>query len=497
MADRLEKRVSGGETSEIMKAEEDIAHDEDVFAHGQTDFSTERVTLEKKLKRKLDARMSILIIIYILNYIDRNNASAAKSRGFVKDLNLDDTQYSTCLSILYVGYILMQVPSNAIVQLTGRPSIYLPICMTIWGLISILTGVTHNFIGALLTRFFLGFVEAAFFPGALFLLSKWYKKDELGVRYTMLYCGSLISGAFGPLMAAGILGNMEGKLGVRAWRWLFYIEGALTIAFAIISVFILPDFPHNTRGLSQAERDLAVLRIQEDSYGVKDTADGGEDAHSTWQGIKMALADPQVWLIAFSMASIVLGLSFNAFFPQISKTLGYGNTPTLLLCAPPFVFATIVSFANARHSDATHERYWHIVGPLLCGAVGFIISMATTNTAARYVAMFLMAGSYAGFVVCLTWITTSFPKPAMKRATAIAFVNAFGQLGNIAGSYIYRAPWAPKYLPTFAISLAAYAVGIAGWTVHLFIQKRKNARIIAAEEAGQPSGYVMGFRYPL
>jgi MFS family permease len=85
----------------------------------------------------------------------------------------------------------------------GKPSIYLPVCMMVWGMISILTGrrscavdvnfsltsllgVTHNFVGALLTRFFLGFVEAAFFPGALFLLSKWYKRSELGQRTALL-----------------------------------------------------------------------------------------------------------------------------------------------------------------------------------------------------------------------------------------------------------------------------------------------------------------------
>lgn len=75
-----------------------------------------------------------------------------------------------------------------------------------------------SFVGALLTRFFLGFVEAAFFPGALFLLSKWYKRSELGVRTAVLSCGSLISNAFGSLIASGILDGMEGKLGHAAWR---------------------------------------------------------------------------------------------------------------------------------------------------------------------------------------------------------------------------------------------------------------------------------------
>jgi MFS family permease len=87
----------------------------------------------------------------------------------------------------------------------------------------LLNHFAQSFVGALLTRFFLGFVEAAFFPGSLFLLSKWYKRSELGQRTALLSCGSLISNAFGSLIASGILSGMEGVKGHAAWRWLFYI----------------------------------------------------------------------------------------------------------------------------------------------------------------------------------------------------------------------------------------------------------------------------------
>ncbi|EEB93077.1 hypothetical protein MPER_08316, partial [Moniliophthora perniciosa FA553] len=126
-----------------------------------------RVKLEKKLLRKLDTRMSILVVIYILNYIDRNNASAARLHGFEEDLGLHGTQFSSILSILYCGYILMQIPSNMFLNVMGKPSVYLSICMAIWGLLSFATGYATNFYQVLFTRFFLGFVEAAFFPGAL------------------------------------------------------------------------------------------------------------------------------------------------------------------------------------------------------------------------------------------------------------------------------------------------------------------------------------------
>ena len=70
-------------------------------------------------------RCSLFVLIYILNYLDRNNIAAARLRGLQEDLNLSNTEYSTCLSILYVGYILMQIPSNMIINKISRPSWYI------------------------------------------------------------------------------------------------------------------------------------------------------------------------------------------------------------------------------------------------------------------------------------------------------------------------------------------------------------------------------------
>lgn len=97
-----------------------------------------------------------------VNYLDRNNIAAARLKGLQEDLSLSDTEYSTCLSILYVGYILMQVPSNMIVNKIQRPSWYIGAAILLWGMISTLSGNVHNFTGMVLVRFFLGFVEAAF-----------------------------------------------------------------------------------------------------------------------------------------------------------------------------------------------------------------------------------------------------------------------------------------------------------------------------------------------
>jgi MFS family permease len=452
-----------------------------------------RKALEKKLLWKVDLRMSILVFIYILNYIDRNNAGAARLKGFSADLHLQGTQFATLLSILYVGYIIMQVPSNMFLNWIGKPSLYLPACMIVWGAISCLTGVAHNFTGALLTRFFLGFIEAAFFPGALFLLSKWYKRSEIGLRTAILYCGNIISNAFGALMASGILSGMQGKLGHSAWRWLFFIEGALTIGIATLAIFILPDFPATTKWLTPQERALAMRRMEEDAgVGDEDETEKGQGAMA---GLWLAVTDWKVWWLAFALTAQVVALSFNAYFPTLSATMGFNTTVTLLLCAPPFVFAAAMAFVLSRHSDKSGERFYHIVGSLGAGILGFVIAVSTMNTAARYISLFLMAQSYAGFVVLYAWMSNSFPRPPSKRAVALALMNAFSQLGNVAGSYVWPSAWGPTYRRSYGICIATSGTAIIMCWVfrqHLASLNRKLER--EDEEKGIKT---KGFRYIL
>src|SRR4051812_24317233 len=126
--------------------------------------------------------------------------------------------------------------------------------MIIWGVISAATAGCHNVAGLYAVRFFLGFIEAAYFPGCLYYLSCWYTRAELGFRTSILYSGALISGAFSGLISAGITGNMDGARGLGAWQWLFIIEGVVTVAIAFAAFFILPNFPRTTMWLSEEER---------------------------------------------------------------------------------------------------------------------------------------------------------------------------------------------------------------------------------------------------
>lgn len=190
------------------------------------------------------------------------------------------------------------------------------------------------------------------------------------MRNAILFSGNLISNAFSALVAAGVLSNMQGVLGHAAWRWLFWsmlthllpsdchsltsfpVEGAFTMFLGIVAVFVLPDLPSNSRGFTAEELQVAQLRMMEDIG----EADADSEDQGPFDGLWMCLRDPKVYIMMFTFASYVVGLSFNAFFPSLTKTLGYGYVPTLLFSAPPWAFAVIVSLIVCWHADRTQEK---------------------------------------------------------------------------------------------------------------------------------------------
>jgi hypothetical protein len=219
----------------------------------------------------------------------------------------------------------------------------------------------------------------------------------------MMYSGSLISGAFSGLITAGITNGLTETRGLRAWRWMFIIEGAITVVIAVACFFVLPNFPRTTKWLTEQERQLAIWRLQED-VGEDDWVSSSDQGF--WHGFKLAFTDIKTYVLMFLLLGLVSAGSVTNFFPSVVGTLGYNTINTLLLTVPPYVLAVITSMLNAWHADRTGERYWHITLPMYVAIVAFILAAATTSTAPRYVAMMLMVpGVYTGYVVALAWVS--------------------------------------------------------------------------------------------
>lgn len=325
--------------------------------------------------------------------------------------------------------------------------------------------------------FFSGLIERRpYFPGALFLLSSWYTRKELALRTSILYAGSLLSGGFGGLIGAGVQYGLDGARGIPSWRWLFIIEAAITVFIAITALFILPDFPHTTKFLSGEEKAIATRRL-ESSSGNNDTERG-----PLLSGVKMAFADYKVWLLALIVITKTSAGAVTSFIPTLVATLGFNRVNSLLLVAPPYVFATIVALAVSHSSDQRGERCFHIMVPIFFGMVGFIIAATTLNFTARYISLFLMlAGVYGSYNVALAWISSTLPRPIEKRAAAIALVNTVGNFAQIYSPYLYPSADGPRYLNAM-IANACFCVGCAGVTLALrFCLVNENKGLAAIE----------------
>ncbi|PVH98155.1 allantoate permease [Periconia macrospinosa] len=405
---------------------------------------------EKRFVRKLDLiMMPTLWFMYILAYIDRQNIGNAKVAGMYADLQLTDEQYAMLVSIFFIGYLICEVPSNLLLT-RSKPSWYMSCLMVGWGTICALMGVVHNYSGALAIRFFLGAIEAGFFPGVLFLMTCWYKKSEIGKRFSIFYTASVSSGALSGLLAGAITGNMEGVAGIRGWRWLYIIEGCVTVAAAVGVKFIILDFPENTSRFSPEERQLAIVRM---AYDRKTTAARGAMHLTHWQALKAAVADPRTYIFIVLAIMDLASCTISYFIPTIVQTqMGFTSVIAQYMTIPiwmvGFVFLIILSFT----ADRSRDRRWHITACLGLCFVCTIVSITVSNTKVLYAMLCLyIAGLYAALPLILTWTSETIALPSEKRAVVVALVNSIGNLSSVYGSRLWPSTDAPKYTKGFAV----------------------------------------------
>ncbi|KAE8155276.1 major facilitator superfamily domain-containing protein, partial [Aspergillus avenaceus] len=463
---------------EAMGEKADMAHEEVVR---MAELTPEEKIIEKKLRRRIDCLiMPLVILVYLMNYIDRNNYAAAKLQGLTTDLNINDQQYQTGLSILFVGYILMQVPSNLLLNYMGKPSLYLGFFTAAWGLVSTLTSQVKSYGGIVACRFILGLVEAPFFAGVLFYLSKWYTKKELALRMSIFYSGSLLSGAFGNLIAAGILNGLQGHRGLSAWQWLYIIEGVITMAVGLTVAAVMPDFPNTWRLLSPEMKHVANRRLAIEAAEA-DVDEAGK--MSQLKGLKLAFSDIKTYALAIAYMSITGASGFQNYFPTLTKTLGYSEIISLLLVAPPYIFMVFYSLTHSYMSDRLSNRFWFFVYPIPITIVGFVIFMTTDGFGPRYFSFFLMMFVFAQNGTVYSWIANAIPRPPAKRAAAYAFINSVGNSASIWTPYTYRDKDDPYYRPAMGVCIALQVVGGAMAVFMYFHLRTLNKRLERLEDA--------------
>ncbi|KAI9753604.1 MAG: hypothetical protein M4579_005068 [Chaenotheca gracillima] len=438
---------------------------------------------EKKLVRKLDLYIvPIVMLLYLLSFLDRVNIGNARLYNMEADLGLKGNQFQTATSILFVTYVLSEVPSNLVLK-KFHPSRWIAIMTTLWGIIATLTGVTQTYAQLIVCRLLLGAVEGGLFPSMAVYLTLFYTKRELALRIGYLFVSSALAGACGGLLGYAI-GNMDGVAGQSGWRWILIIEGLPTFVLGILTFFLLADSPETAFYLNDQEKALMIVRRDREAGQTQ----SAQEFH--WKDVHKAYRDWKVLAfcaIQFGTDTMLYG--YSTFLPTIIQALG-GWSPSQVqaLTIPCYCLGAIAYLVAARLSDSQQKRGLYCVIFGCISVVGYGLLISDTPPGVHYFACFVVAlGLYVVVGLPLAWLPSNSPRYG-KRTMGTGMQLMIGNCSGIMAPFLYKTNEAPRYVRGHAVTLAMVGFSTVLLAFMSFWFSRKNATRRAGGEDSKFEG---------
>ncbi|MFJ8932797.1 MFS transporter [Streptomyces sp. NPDC102364] len=372
--------------------------------------------------------MPLLVICYVVSFIDRTNIGIAQ-QGLERDLGFGSAVYGLGVTLFFVGFILFEVPSSALLARLGARKTLIRI-MASWGVVTIATSLVHNEVTFYVARFLLGVAEAGFFPGALFFLSRWFPSARRTRMTAVFFAGVPVSGVLGSLMSGSIMKAFEGSTGFTDWQWLFVIEGIPPLLLAVAVMLWLVDEPEQARWLSPEQRAAVRADLDEDQRRKTAEKPSGQ-GHG---GLLIALRDPKVWIIGLcACGAYTLANAVSFWTPRIIAEAGVGDVLDLgFFSALPPLLGIVVMLVVGRHSDRTLERRWHAALSWTVAALAMVaLSVAGDDVVLVIVLLAVLAAAhYSGLTVFYSIPSIYLGERA--AATGIAIVTSMGSFAAAA-----------------------------------------------------------------
>ncbi|MDR1710372.1 MAG: MFS transporter [Propionibacteriaceae bacterium] len=390
--------------------------------------------VEKRVIRKMYIRLvPFLIIAYFVNYIDRTNLSFA-SLEMNADLNLSQTAFGLGAGLFFVTYVVLEVPSNIILEKVGARKWIARIMIT-WGIISGCMAFIQNEVHFYIVRLLLGAAEAGFFPGMIFYLSIWFPiKHRARIQGVLLFAVPFSITLGAPV--SGLLLGVE-AFGFVGWQIMYILEALPAVIIGLATFIWLTDRPEVAKWLPEDEKQWLVdtLAREKEIIAANSKQTSGKGA---W---KLAFMDWRVWMIILGdIALCALNTGVGTFLPQIIKGLGIPDNFTVtVITAIPYAIAAVALLLWTRHSDKTGERKWHIAGPMGTAAILMAGSVFIPDPVAKIVCL-------GGAMVCLycfnpvLWTLPLSFLTGAAAASGVALINACGNIAN------FPIPYAIGYL---------------------------------------------------
>jgi MFS transporter, ACS family, tartrate transporter len=373
--------------------------------------------------RKASLRLLPLIALgYGASYIDRVNISFAALQ-MNRDLHFSASIYGLGAGLFFLSYAACEVPSNLMLYRFGARRWIARIMLT-WGILAICMMFVKTPIQFYVARFFLGAAEAGFFPGVAFYLMQWFPAHMRARAISRFYIAVPLSTAVMGSIAGALL-NLNGRLGLAGWQWLFIVEGIPPILLSVVFLNFLPDSPAQAKWLTPAERTALATQLQSESATA---------AHS--ENILRALRDPRVLLTALTLVCMLTCAYAYAFSAPaiIQKLTGLSVTRVGFIVALNGLLGALAMLLNALHSDRARERHLHIAIPLLLTALGYTVGGLSV---VPLIAIPALSLSWAAFFATQgpMWVIASDFLHGRCAAACIAAINTVAILGGFIGPY--------------------------------------------------------------
>ncbi|KAJ4296404.1 hypothetical protein N0V90_006449 [Kalmusia sp. IMI 367209] len=456
--------------------------------------SNERIVdraAERRLVRKLDLRIiPVLWILYLCNFIDRANIGNAKIAGMEKELVLIGQRFNICVWVFNLGYLVAGIPCTILFKKYGPKS--LCVMMLLWAVTVIGCGLVRTWQQLVVTRLLEGICESAFISGAAYLIGAYYTTAEYLGRYVVFLTAGIIAGAVNGFISS-LIAKMDGVSGYSAWRWIFIIEGLLTIVIALACWFFVPPFPEHCTFLHGEEKELMLARVKE----------GGHNAHDsiTFSDVLKELGDWKIWAgVAMNLGVTENANSLANFQPTILKGLGYTATSAQVHTIPVYLTGAVVSVIFCLLSERLNHRFgFYLLGcAILATGLGIEINYPP-SAAVRYAGMFFIAcGAYLAMPISIIWVSVN-AGSGYKRAIAIAAIINFGTAGAFVSSNVFLFKETPRFHTGFSTGLGLACMGAAAATIYFvgcsWINRKRDAGKVE-QPVSEQSFEKLGWEHP-
>ncbi|WP_027941576.1 MFS transporter [Amycolatopsis taiwanensis] len=396
-------------------------------------MSTTTSTLGNRVLAKVAIRiMPFLTLLYFVNYLDRVNIGFAGPNGMNKELALSSTAFGLASGIFFIGYLILEVPSNLALHRFGARR-WIARIMVTWGVVAIAMAFVPNSATLVVLRFLLGVAEAGFFPGIILYLTYWFPAAQRAKAVALFMVAIPVSTAIGSTLSSLLINAGHGVLGLSGWRFMFLVEGVPAILLAVVAWFYLTDRPDRAKWLSAEERDWLS--------GQLDAERRATESEHGWT-LRKALTHPRILGLAFVYFAVVYGVYALGFFlPTIIAGFGeqFGTKLSVLqaglVTAVPYVIGALIMVPWARHGDRTGERTWHVAAPMIVGGLAIPVALYLGNP---YLTMTAVTICAIGVCAALPtfWALPSNFLAGSAAAGGIALINALGNLSGFAAPYI-------------------------------------------------------------